>query len=407
MDAKGYCKLSDFGLSRSIGEEGYCKEGGGTLSYMAPEIYLVKGHKHSYPSDWWSVGIMTYEFLTKRRPYHQSELKEMSGSSAHKVLRFEKDSPAYEKLEPFSEEVKDFIYRLLRINPNKRLGAGGDKEVQYHPWLQYFDYKSLMSFKYPSVPYVPRTDEANCSNKYEVDDLYEQNRNKMNDPFVAMQNELFRGYEYNITNDEEEENNKRRHHHHKQVVVPIPQKKSLEDNNNNNNEEENHSNNDHRRINEVVPFKAPTPQHESDHRAEDNYNQGGGGDDGEGVEENNREGEEQPQQQQEHNIEGEEGEINHEDLTAIPEIKIKAKTILTPPQLALKNMKKQFSNECNNESTFSRVESFELNSCRPLASTLCTESAVCSTSGRGGEESGRESEKTNDDVRVVEDADNL
>lgn len=389
MDAKGYCKLSDFGLSRSIAEEGYCKEGGGTLSYMAPEIYLVKGHKHSYQSDWWSVGIMTYEFLTKRRPYHQNELKEMTGSTAHKVLRFEKDSPAYEKLEPFSDEVKDFIYQLLRINPNKRLGANGDKEVQFHPWLQFFDYKSLMSLKYPSVPYVPRTDEANCSNKYEVDDLYEQNRNKMNDPFVAMQNELFRGYEYNITNEEEEDKHIHHHHHHHQVV-PIPQKKSLGDN-----EQQ------HRHSNEVEPFQPPvneTPNNEQQNETQEAEAEAEAEQQQQNEEQQNEEEEEEQQQQG--------GEGGGEVQDAVPEIKITTKNILTPPQLVLKNMRKQFSNEGNMDSTFSRVESFELNSCRPLESTLCTESAACST--RGGEESGRESEnKTSEDVRVINDPEHL
>lgn len=158
---------------------------------MAPEIYLIKGHKHSYQSDWWSIGVMTYEFLTKRRPFHQADLKKATGRTAHIVLKFDEESEAYKRLEGFSSEVKDFLIGLLRINPDKRLGANGDDEIRHHPWLEFFPFKSLETRKYPSVPYVPSSTSANCDNKYEVDDLYE-NKPAMNDPFIQMQNELFR-----------------------------------------------------------------------------------------------------------------------------------------------------------------------------------------------------------------------
>lgn len=83
MDTEGYVKLSDFGLSRRV-PTGYCYEGSGTLSYMAPEIYLNKDHAHTYAADWWSVGVMTFEFVTKHRPFHQDQLKKLRPESKEK-----------------------------------------------------------------------------------------------------------------------------------------------------------------------------------------------------------------------------------------------------------------------------------------------------------------------------------
>jgi len=39
----------------------------GTPHYMAPEIILGKGY--SFPVDWWSLGIMTYEMACGKLPY--------------------------------------------------------------------------------------------------------------------------------------------------------------------------------------------------------------------------------------------------------------------------------------------------------------------------------------------------
>lgn len=85
LESDGYCKLSDFGLSRIVPTD-VCDETGGTLIYMAPEIYFTSTHFHSYSSDWWSVGIMTLEFLTKLHPYRYKQLAKLDGRHAIRKL---------------------------------------------------------------------------------------------------------------------------------------------------------------------------------------------------------------------------------------------------------------------------------------------------------------------------------
>jgi serine/threonine protein kinase len=60
-------RLLDFGLSKIIGPEEFCKEPYGTLSYVAPEILLEKPYTKSV--DLWSIGIITYLMLSGFLPF--------------------------------------------------------------------------------------------------------------------------------------------------------------------------------------------------------------------------------------------------------------------------------------------------------------------------------------------------
>jgi serine/threonine protein kinase len=72
LDSKGTPYLTDLGISHLATENCssslVCCESSGTLHYLAPEV-LTRTHEHSYQSDFWSLGIMTYELLTGQRPY--------------------------------------------------------------------------------------------------------------------------------------------------------------------------------------------------------------------------------------------------------------------------------------------------------------------------------------------------
>jgi serine/threonine protein kinase len=56
-------KLVDFGISKQLDfasrQQSYTVRG--TPEYMAPEVIGKKGH--SFPVDWWALGILTYELL--------------------------------------------------------------------------------------------------------------------------------------------------------------------------------------------------------------------------------------------------------------------------------------------------------------------------------------------------------
>ena len=145
ISAEGFLKLTDFGLSyigivdRQMGEivpsdPNLVKSSSfvGTPDYIAPEIIL--NQEHSFPVDWWSLGIILYEFIMGVPPFHantEAETHERILKGAY-MLPTEEDDDV-------SPECIDFIKQLLQLNPEKRLGTKGVEEILNHPWFKGID----------------------------------------------------------------------------------------------------------------------------------------------------------------------------------------------------------------------------------------------------------------------------
>ncbi|CAG8487736.1 2777_t:CDS:2 [Acaulospora morrowiae] len=120
--------IADFGLSRIIDSETFhiltttC----GTPGYMAPEILKKLGH--GKPVDMWAIGVITYFLLCGYPPFDQEgPLEEMNA-----VLRAEYKFEPPEYWEGITQTAKDFIHKLLIIDPNHRMTA---RQALDHPWL--------------------------------------------------------------------------------------------------------------------------------------------------------------------------------------------------------------------------------------------------------------------------------
>src|SRR5919109_4421339 len=70
IDDEGTAKVTDFGIARSLTEEGLTADGRvlGTTDYVSPEQAL--GHDVDGQSDIYSLGIVLYEMLTGDVPFH-------------------------------------------------------------------------------------------------------------------------------------------------------------------------------------------------------------------------------------------------------------------------------------------------------------------------------------------------
>lgn len=66
LDDIGYLRLTDFGIARSL-RENQCLDSSGTPGYMAPEVLCKQ--IHSYPVDFYAIGIIGYELMMGKRPY--------------------------------------------------------------------------------------------------------------------------------------------------------------------------------------------------------------------------------------------------------------------------------------------------------------------------------------------------
>ena len=54
-----------------------------------------------------------------------------------------------------SEEMKDFITKLLKKEPSERLGYNSKKEIIGHPWFADMKWKRLLKKKI-KAPYLPK-----------------------------------------------------------------------------------------------------------------------------------------------------------------------------------------------------------------------------------------------------------
>lgn len=67
-------RITDLGVSREWKEENY-QDTSGTPGYMSPEVMCRKNH--SFPADYFAVGVIAYEFMLGRRPYVGKNRKEI------------------------------------------------------------------------------------------------------------------------------------------------------------------------------------------------------------------------------------------------------------------------------------------------------------------------------------------
>uniref|UniRef100_T1JBB4 Uncharacterized protein n=1 Tax=Strigamia maritima TaxID=126957 RepID=T1JBB4_STRMM len=157
----GHIKLTDFGLSK-MGlmnlatnlYEGYVdrdtrqftdKQVFGTPEYIAPEVILRQGY--GKPVDWWSMGVILYEFLVGCVPFFGETVEVLF---AH-VINDEIEWPVDDDWE-VPEDVKDIIAQLLQQNPLERLGTGGAHEVKEHRYFNTLDWNSVLRQKVEFVP---------------------------------------------------------------------------------------------------------------------------------------------------------------------------------------------------------------------------------------------------------------
>ncbi len=135
LKTPGEIKLTDFGLSRIVGEGSFMKTVCGTPQYLAPEVlnmapFMVqRGRQPSTTGydkavDMWSLGVILYVLLSASQPFDEGNLVDsiLAGRFVFPTARWTGKS----------EAVKDLIRGLLRVDPAARYTA---EQVRQHPWM--------------------------------------------------------------------------------------------------------------------------------------------------------------------------------------------------------------------------------------------------------------------------------
>ena len=107
----GVAKIVDFGLARSTGTDATTQTMNisGTLAYMSPE--QVSGKAVDARTDIWSFGVLMYELLTRRLPFHGDN----AGAAITAILH----SPPSDMVE-IPPELQSIIYKALAKRPEER-----------------------------------------------------------------------------------------------------------------------------------------------------------------------------------------------------------------------------------------------------------------------------------------------
>lgn len=129
LDNTGHIKLTDFGLSKRIGDDETASTLCGTAEYIAPEI--LRGEPYSYPADWWSMGILLYEILYDGTPFYDENQTDM----------FEKIKNEEPELPKFGfKAANDLITKLLNKDQNARPKV---EEIKNHAFFRSVNWEKV------------------------------------------------------------------------------------------------------------------------------------------------------------------------------------------------------------------------------------------------------------------------
>ena len=262
LDENGYVRLTDFGIAKENKPDNK-SETSGTPGYMSPEV--MKSLNHSFPVDFFALGVIGYEFMKGERPYVGRNRKEIK----EQILARQAELKLEDITEGWSKESADFINRALIRKPENRIGYKGIIELKKHPWLKYYPWEMLYQKNLPS-PFIPENkdnfDRRYCESsdviaedtklRYEeilMDDIYD----------IAFKNFYYNTDEVNknkndIVNSNNKDNNKSNNNSKSHKII-ISNQKIITDINNNslfsNNIVNNISNKNKKNENRNINFK--------------------------------------------------------------------------------------------------------------------------------------------------------
>ncbi|KAL1747482.1 hypothetical protein HDZ31DRAFT_31849 [Schizophyllum fasciatum] len=142
-DLRSHSSQSHGGTPPGPGEQRFV----GTPDYLAPETILGLRCDDA-AVDWWALGVITYEFLYGIPPFHADSPEKVFENILSGHVEWHDDWV------DFSPEARDFMERLMVLNPTERLGANGADEVKNHPWFNGIEWDKVTTTEAAFIPQV-------------------------------------------------------------------------------------------------------------------------------------------------------------------------------------------------------------------------------------------------------------
>lgn len=150
LDKMGHIKLTDFGLSKDLVEDGKTSTFCGTSEYLAPEVVMQM--PYSYPIDIWALGVLCYEMILGATPFYDENKSKLFSN----IVSAEPYFPPQ-----LDRRIADFISKLLCKNPAERPTF---EDMKSHPFFEGFNWTKVMNKEY-RPNFVPQTkDPMNPTN---------------------------------------------------------------------------------------------------------------------------------------------------------------------------------------------------------------------------------------------------
>ena len=183
LAADGTIKLTDFGLSKDISlslqeaTQTFC----GTSEYLAPEV--IKRNPYSFPIDWWSLGILTYELLYGETPFYNRNRMKMFNAIASSEPKFPSDA------DDFSI---DFIKKLLNKDPTKRATF---VSLKNHPFWGGLNFDDVLARRI-RPQFIPKIENRQEPTNFDLEFTTETPTDSVATPLFAGSPADFAGFSY-------------------------------------------------------------------------------------------------------------------------------------------------------------------------------------------------------------------
>ena len=140
--------VSDFGLSKIFNDEEVMRTACGTPGYVAPEVLKRRGYGREV--DLWSLGVITYILLCGYPPFYDENNQNLYQQIMQGQYQF--DSPHWDDI---SDQAKDFITKLLVVDPKKRYTT---KQALEHEFITSNNILQAAPESLPSAPQIEKVE---------------------------------------------------------------------------------------------------------------------------------------------------------------------------------------------------------------------------------------------------------
>ncbi|XP_069802026.1 serine/threonine-protein kinase N1-like isoform X2 [Dendropsophus ebraccatus] len=190
LDSEGYVKLADYGLCKEgMGPSDRTSTFCGTPEFLAPEVLTDASYTRAV--DWWGFGVLIYEMMVGESPFPGDEEEEVFDSIVNDEVRY----PRF-----LSAEAIAIMRRLLRRNPERRLGSGerDAEDVKKQPFFKELDFEALLARRLPP-PFTPSVKGPHDISNFDPEFTCEgPEMTPPKEPRLLTANEqsLFQGFDY-------------------------------------------------------------------------------------------------------------------------------------------------------------------------------------------------------------------